>query len=155
MASFEIRPAGPDDVEAAVGVWGRARWDAKQARLQARLDYSHGASLRHFRDVVMPENEVFVAVASGEVVGLLAIAGGKVNQIHVDPRWQGRGVGTALIELAKEQSPRGLTLSTFQENQTSRRFYEARGFRAIAFGISPAPESEPDVTYRWEPGEPG
>ena len=31
------------------------------------------------------------------------------------------------------------------------RFYERRGFVATRFGVSPAPESEPDVQYEWKP----
>ena len=32
-------------------------------------------------------------------------------------------------------------------------FYERRGFRAAAYGLSPEPENEPDVKYVWEPEE--
>ena len=118
------------------------------------MDYSHEGNLQHFRDVVMPGNDVWLAVASGghDVVGLLALAESRVNQIHVDPAWQGRGVGTALIDLAKQRSPEGLTLFTFQRNEQSRAFYEARGFRAVAFGVSP--EGEPDLKYAWGPDTP-
>ena len=33
--------------------------------------------------------------------------------------------------------------------ERARAFYERRGFRAVAFGRSPAPENEPDVKYAW------
>jgi hypothetical protein len=38
---------------------------------------------------------------------------------------------------------------TFQRNDVARAFYAKHGFVEMAFGISPAPESEPDVEWRW------
>jgi hypothetical protein len=32
----------------------------------------------------------------------------------------------------------------------ARAFYEWHGFSVVAFGVSPAPESERDVEYRWQ-----
>ena len=73
----------------------------------------------------------------------------------MDPRCQRRGVGTALLERAKELAPEGLTLFTHQRNERARAFYERRGFRAVQFGVSPPPESEPDVKYAWDSTEDG
>jgi len=155
MTKFGIRRARPEDLEAAVGVWERARWDAQQPWLQERVKYSHADNLRHFRDVVMREDEVWLAVEDNEVVGLLAFGEHKVDQLHVEPRCQGRGVGTALLDRAKELAPEGLTLFTYQRNERARAFYERRGFRAVQFGVSPPPESEPDVKYAWDSAEDG
>ena len=155
MARLGIRRARPEDLGAAVGVWERARWDAQQPRLQERMKYSHEDNFRHFREVVMRENEVWLAVEGNEVVGLVALGEHKVAQLHVEPRCQGRGLGTALLDRAKELSPEGLTLFTFQGNERARAFYERRGFRAVQFGVSPPPESEPDVKYAWNSAEDG
>jgi ribosomal protein S18 acetylase RimI-like enzyme len=119
------------------------------------MEYSHEENLRHFREVVMRENEVWVAVEGNEVVGLLALGEHEVDQLHVEPRCQRRGLGTALLDRAKELSPEGLTLFTFQGNEQARAFYERCGFRAVQFGMSPPPESEPDVKYAWGSTEDG
>jgi ribosomal protein S18 acetylase RimI-like enzyme len=153
MAKFEIRRARRKDLEAAVAVWERARWDAQQPRLRNRMTYSHEDNLRHFRDVVMRENEVWLAVEDNEIVGLLAVGEHKVDQLHVEPRCQGRGVGTALLDRAKELAPQGLELFTHQRNERARTFYERRGFRVVEFGVSPPPESEPNVKYAWNSTE--
>jgi ribosomal protein S18 acetylase RimI-like enzyme len=155
MTKFGIRRARPEDLEAAVGVWERARWDAQQPWLKERMKYSHEDNLRHFRDVLMRENEVWLAIEDNEIVGLLAFGEHKVDQLHVEPRCQGRGVGTALLDRAKELAPEGLTLFTHQRNERARAFYERRGFRAVQFGVSPPPESEPDVKYAWDSTEDG
>jgi ribosomal protein S18 acetylase RimI-like enzyme len=59
------------------------------------------------------------------------------------------GVGTALLLQARELSPRELRLFTFQRNEAARAFYDKHGFTVVALGVSPAPELEPDVEYRW------
>jgi len=140
------------DLEAVVAVWERSRWDA-QPWLEKRMDYTHEENVRHFRDVIAREAEVWLAIEEGGVVGLLALADHRIDQLFVEPRDQGRGVGTTLLDKANELAPGGLTLFTHQRNERARAFYERRGFRASRFGMSPAPESEPDVEYTWRPAD--
>ena len=137
-----------DELERVVAVWESARLDALP-EVEERVAWGHDANFRHFRDVVARENEVWVAVEGETLLGLLAFRPGVVQQLHVDPSAQGRGVGSALLDFAKARSPEGLELVTLQRNARARAFYEARGFRVIALGTSPPPESEPDVKYAW------
>jgi ribosomal protein S18 acetylase RimI-like enzyme len=84
-------------------------------------------------------------------VGLIVLEAPWIRQFAVFPEFQRRGVGSALLAKARECSPRELRLFTFQRNATARAFYEKHGFTVVAFGVSPAPELEPDVEYRWIP----
>lgn len=138
-----------DEIEGVVRVWRRSRDDALPWP-EARMGHTHEDDLRFFRDTLARENEVWLAVEP-EIVGLLAIANGTVGWLYVDPSAQGRGIGTALLDKAKALSPAGLELFTHQRNERARAFYERRGFRAVRFGVSPPPENEPDVLYRWNP----
>jgi putative acetyltransferase len=92
---------------------------------------------------------VWVAEQSGKALGLLALDVPWIRQFAVFPEHQRRGVGTALLRKARECSPIELRLFTFQRNGKARAFYEKHGFSVAALGISPAPELEPDVEYRW------
>ncbi len=145
---IEILRLRPEQLSAAVDVWVRARWDA-QPWLEDRLGYTGDQNLAFFRDVICIEHEVWTAVDGDTVLGVMALTSGEIDQLHVAPESQGQGVGSALLEKARELSPDGLGLFTHQGNERARRFYEAKGFSAVRFGTSPPPENEPDVRYEW------
>jgi GNAT superfamily N-acetyltransferase len=102
-----------------------------------------------FSGRVLVQCEVWVAEASCQLLGLIAVRAPWIDQFAVFPEHQRRGVGTTLLSKARELSPRELRLYTFRRNDRARAFYECHGFEPVAFGVSPAPESEPDVEYRW------
>jgi len=148
---LEIRLLRLEEVEEIVRLWRRSRQD-NLPWLEERMGYTPQDDLRHFRGHLMAKYEVWVAAEAGVPVALLALGSSEVNQLYVEPKQQRRGVGSALLAHAKRHSPEGLRLFTHQRNERARRFYESRGFLATAFGVSPPPESEPDVEYRWTPG---
>jgi ribosomal protein S18 acetylase RimI-like enzyme len=94
---------------------------------------------------------VWLAQVGGRLAGLVALKEDFIDQLYVAVEQQRRGVGTALLQKARELSPAGLRLYTFQKNLSARAFYEKHGFQAIRYGVSPAPEREPDVEYHWRP----
>ena len=104
---------------------------------------------RFFRDNVLRECRVWVAERARQPIGLLALHDSWIRQLAVFPSFQRQGVGTALLQKAREHSPGELRLYAFQRNNAARAFYERHGFSVVAFGVSPEPESEPDVEYSW------
>jgi GNAT superfamily N-acetyltransferase len=76
----------------------------------------------------------------------------ELRAVYVDPDCWDQGVGTALLDAARDQFPsekQSLVLETFAENEVGRRFYEARGFDAVdehAFDVDG--ESHPTVIYQ-------
>lgn len=104
-----------------------------------------------FHQVILQRCDIWVAEHEGELVGFLAIYGSYIDRLYVSPKSQRCGIGAALLTQAMKLSPAGLELHTHQKNLTARRFYEKHGFRAVKLGVSPPPESEPDIEYRWRP----
>lgn len=72
-----------------------------------------------------------------------------IDRLYIDPQNQSKGIGSAFINYAKRMYPGGLTLRTHEQNKRARWFYEKRGFKPVAFGLSPPPEPMPDVEYHW------
>lgn len=104
------------------------------------------------KDVVLREQEVWVAECEGRVVGFAALSERMLELLYVHPAEQDRGVGTALLERAKERRPEGFRLWVFQKNAGARRFYERRGCRVVALTDgSENEEREPDALYEWRP----
>lgn len=102
-----------------------------------------------FRGALLAECALYVAEIGSERAGLIAIAAPWIRQLSVFPPFQRRGVGRALVRSARGLSPRELRAFTFAQNASARAFYESEGFSAVGFGISPPPESLPDVEYVW------
>ena len=99
--------------------------------------------------VLMPQHEVWVAEDSEAVVGYVAFRPGRIQHLYVRPRAQGRGVGPRLLAQAMADGTEK-DLWTFQDNTRARRFYEARGFRAVEFTDGDGNEEKtPDVRYFW------
>jgi putative acetyltransferase len=102
-----------------------------------------------FKNKVLPACQVLVAARAAQLAGMLALQAPWIRHLAVFPEHQRMGVGTALLLQARELSPRELRLFTFQRNEAARAFYDKHGFTVVALGVSPAPELEPDVEYRW------
>jgi putative acetyltransferase len=107
---------------------------------------------------IREHEEVWVAEEDGRLLGFLGIEastnlGGApvLEKIYVEPAEQNRGVGSALLEKAKELRPDELYLWVFQKNP-ARRLYERHGFELVKLtdGVHNM-EREPDALYRWSP----
>jgi len=108
------------------------------------------------REVVLPNEEVWVAEVDERPVGFAALGSRDgedyLQHIYVAPEHQGSGLGTQLLDRAKERRPSGFRLWVFQKNDGARRFYERHGLRLVELtdGIGNE-EKEPDALYEWAP----
>ena len=149
--AIEIRPATAEDATPMADVWlssWRATFDFEPAHPDEDVR-------RWVREELLVEAEDWVATDPSDgdsVIALLGLSDTMVEQLYVRPDRIGRGVGRALLELAKRRRPDGLDLYCFAANDRARRFYERNGFEAVAFGDgSGNEERQPDVLYRWRP----
>lgn len=136
--------------EIVAAVWYRAGRQA-YPYLPAWRSMTPDIALGVFRNHIAARCDVFVAGRARDVLGYLALDGSYVNRLYVDPPYQGQGIGRRLIEHARALSPAGLELHTHQQNEAACAFYQRLGFVAVRYGVSPAPESAPDVEYHWRP----
>ena len=151
-SGMEVRLLRDEELEQVIAVWHETRKETHTSmNIEAERDVTLDDSRRIFREHIASPCQIWVADRRGEVVGFLAIRGSYIDRMYVRPSEQGCGVGTVLLEKARELSSAGLELHTHQKNQRARAFYEKHGFHVARFGLSPPPESEPDVEYRWRP----
>ena len=144
-----IRPARPRDVDAVAEVFIAS---FETLTFLPRL-HTNEETIDFIASRVMPEQEVLVAEEDGTIVGFLAMAhGDMLEHLYVHPDSQGRGVGGALLERAKERMTGGFCLWVFQQNAQARRFYERRGLSLIERTEGAGNEERmPDARYEWRP----
>ena len=102
-----------------------------------------------YRERVFKSCVVWGAFDLARMNGMIAFRDGWIDQLHVVPGAQGRGLGGALLEIAMQTSDR-LQLWTFQRNLRARGFYEAKGFELVEQTDGARnEENEPDALYLW------
>lgn len=143
-----LRPYRDADLDATVAMWRRSMRTAYPYVAEIQR-HTAADDLGFFRDHVAVVCTVELAEVDGRIAGLLAQRGEWIDQLFVAVGCQRRGVGATLLRAAQRRAPRGLRLFTFQRNAAARAFYARHGFRIVRFGVSPEPESEPDVEYAW------
>ncbi len=112
--------------------------------------YSEEETRGFIRNVVLTQRETWVAEQDGRIVGFAAMSEGFLDHLYVDPAAQNRGIGSALLEVAKQRRPRGFRLWLFQKNDGARRFYERHGLTLVRLTDGrDNEEREPDALYEW------
>ena len=147
-----IQPYQEEDESAVVTVWHRAGL-AAYTYLPTWQAFTFEHAREVFRDVIRANCNIWVGTLDGQIVAYLAMDGSSRDRLYVDPTEWRRGWGTRFVQFAKNLCPDGLALFTHQENHAARALYEKHGFKAVKFGLSPPPESAPDVEYHWCPSD--
>lgn len=107
--------------------------------------------LAYFSGRFLPANEVWVAEREDGVVGYVGFDADWIHHLYILPDFQGQGTGPLLLAKAMADG-RAKRLWTFQQNARARKFYEDRGFVAVAFTDGAGNEEKtPDVCYEWRP----
>ena len=141
-----IRPYTEDDLDEVVALWYRSWTHAfpnlkhpqpfEQWKCRFQNDYARGGG-------------VWVAVIQDQIVGFIVVSNSVIAQIFVDVDRQRTGVGTGLLNQAKRMYPNGLSLTTLQQNEQARQFYEKHGFAIGAAGINPI-NGQPNIEYHFK-----
>ena len=78
----------------------------------------------------LEQKNPFVAVADGEIVGMAEIdRDGFIDYFYVHPRWQGRGIGTALLGTLEAEAGAMEIRQIFADvSVTAKAFFLSRGF---------------------------
>lgn len=88
----------------------------------------------------LERSHLFVAVADNQIKGFANFSPLKENgeielgSIYLDPKYQGKGIGTALLHEAfnKIEGIKEVYINVEKDNQTGRNFYDAKGFKVVS-----------------------
>ena len=146
--TFIILEYGPEDFDAVTSLW-RIEREKSLPEFQRAKGHFFYEDQEYFRNHVLKQDKVLVVECDDHPVAFMAIRDDFIDHLYVHPDYQNHGLGQALLDYARQCSPEHLWLYTLQINRNARAFYERNGFTAERFGVSPPPESEPDVEYHW------
>lgn len=144
---FVIRPYVDVDLDEVAALWYRT-WTHTFPHLKHPQPFEQWKS--RFQTNYTNQTQVWVAEASGQIVGFVVVSHSDRAQIFVDINTQRNGVGTGLLNQAKRVSLGGLRLAMLQQNVQARQFYEKHGFVAGAIGVNPI-NGQPNIEYHWSP----
>lgn len=95
--------------------------------------------------------QLFVAEHGERVVGMLALKPDEavLDQLFVVPEKQASGIGTMLMNVAKEVMPNGFSLRMAEGNERAAQFYRRCGLCLVRGGTHPL-SGRPVCHYDWK-----
>ena len=149
-----LRPARSDEADTLLAIQREVAVDAfAHVYPPERYPFPDDAIREVWAEALAdPDVEVYVAELDGAAVGAVSVGRGYLSTLYVLPAYQGRGVGSALHDLALERL-RALgfeqaRLWTLDGNASGRRFYERRGWTLTdETRVVPYPPNPVDVQY--------
>jgi GNAT superfamily N-acetyltransferase len=101
--------------------------------------------------VVLAGQDVWIAAREDTAIGFVALTPTWIEQLYVEPTAWRCGVGSLLLDHAKQRQPGGFRLWAFQRNAMARSFYRKHGLVEIRTTDGyDNEEKEPDVLLGWK-----
>jgi len=105
---------------------------------------------RVLRDVVVPKHETWVATVDNSVVGMMVLGDGELDQLYVDPSWQGCGIGHRWSNWRNSAARRTGVVDVPGE-RPGPTVLQRHGFVAVERTDVTATRHRTDVRYVWRP----
>jgi putative acetyltransferase len=146
---LNIRKYHRNYLERVVELWYES-WHKTFPFLQHPHKYSVWKS--RFSNEIAIDCEVWIAEIENRIVGFVAVnlVVTEINQIFTDFSYQNQGIGSLLIQKAKELCPQGLRLNVLQINKRACYFYEKHGFIPDKISINKI-NGQSNIEYFWLP----
>ena len=147
MNDIVIREATPDDIPQLLHIYSSAGVGEVQFSVEE-------ATVHYGRLKQYPSFHLYIAFIDQNAAGTYELLimdnmakrgrrSGIVEDVAVDPRFQGRGVGRAMMEHALEQCRNAncykLMLSSNLKREDAHRFYESLGFERHGYSFQTFP----------------
>lgn len=123
--------------------------DSKEKTIGQQEAHSFENHIYFLNHLLLKEYKIELALTGEQVVGFVAYSDHEISQLYVHVDYQGKGIGLALLNKAKDSSSGRLILQTFEVNIAAQLFYERNGFKIISRGHENE-ENLPDIKYEWK-----
>ncbi|STO77708.1 GNAT family N-acetyltransferase [Grimontia hollisae] len=102
--------------------------------------------------ILAATNHIYLAIEkrTERVLAMIAFDDRFISQLYVDPNYQHQGIGSALVDLAKETTRQDLHVYTSEINQTARTFWQKHGFIEKEARQHCHEEGLLDILYEWQ-----
>ena len=145
-----VRRADQNDVEALAAVHLTSRRAAPMPPT-AHTD----AEVRLWLSGRLAHDEVWVAEADGDVVAYVRLSRDWLDDLYVVPDRAREGIGSLLLDLAKQRRPAGFCLWVFEQNEPARAFYRRHGLLELEHTDGADNEEHaPDLRMAWPGADP-
>jgi len=145
---MQLRAASPDDA----ALLARIHIEARAAAMPwLPVLHTREETESWMAKVVLPGQDVWIAAREDTAIGFVALTPAWVEQLYIKPAAWRCGVGSLLLNHAKQRQPGGFRLWTFQRNAMARSFYRKHGLVEIRTTDGyDNEEREPDVLLGWK-----
>lgn len=92
---------------------------------------------------ILPNAEIYVYLEDNFILGFIGLNDNHIEGIFVNSNYQGKGIGTDLLNKAKEIKQQ-LTLNVYKKNSKAIKFYQKNGFEITEENID---EENDEVEY--------
>ncbi len=123
---MDIRNYNNEDQEKILEIW----YEASKIAHSFLNDELLQAQKIQIKEKYLPIAETWVAEDMGCIWGFVSLLDNYVGGLFIHPRYQGKGVGTALINKASTKKG-SLTVGVYEKNKSAKKFYEKVGFSFI------------------------
>ena len=127
-----IRKFEPSDTEEIIRIWYEVSIVAHSFIPQEMWE----AHKDELRNKYLPIAQTWVAEENGNLLGFISLIEDYIGALFVTSASQGKGVGTRLIEQAK-QAYEHLKVGVYAKNMKAREFYSKNGFAAVSEEVQP------------------
>ncbi|QFT87552.1 putative acetyltransferase [Bacillus sp. THAF10] len=145
--NLTIIPFEPRYAEQTVEMWR----DSKVKAIGQKEAHSFESHVYFLTTILEKEYQIYLVLLNEKVVGMIAYNEEEISQLYIHSDYQGIGIGTLLLNKAKNDSAGTLTLYTFEINKSAQLFYQKHGFTIIGRGHQNE-ENLPDILYEWRRG---
>lgn len=138
-----IRDFNEADIEQIIKIWLNAN-----IRAHHFIDSSYWIDNYAAVKKMLPEATIYVHDSNGQIQGFLGLNGDYIEGIFVDAEYQSKGIGSQLLNYAKERQNK-LLLNVYKRNERAVTFYLREGFVILAEQLE-AETKESEFTMVWK-----